>query len=271
MTDRMNDTVAEPAELPVADLKAADYEGFIDAVEDGRIFGWALDPRAPSEKLMVELYHGRTLLDRVVADRYREDLVDYGDGSGRHAFVYTLPRELWTADPAEFYACYIGTRVPLLRGPRCSRLRLPGDLDLAVSGGGGGGDFAEPGEPANLDRPAASSGADLDALTARIESCERAVVALVHLVHPSSDHELSKSARVEQVSAALETLRGELATIEDFAVRHDGRLKKAETALNLLEHTRDLPWHRRLDVWGLILGTAALVLAGLILGFGAGG
>lgn len=51
----------------------------------------------------------------MVADRFREDLRGYGDGSGRQAFVFTLPKPLWDAEPAAFHVVHAGSAVPLVR------------------------------------------------------------------------------------------------------------------------------------------------------------
>ncbi|MEQ8817613.1 MAG: hypothetical protein RLO51_24475 [Thalassobaculum sp.] len=96
-------------------VDAALFEGHVDAIEAGRIYGWALNPDDPSQRLQVTIHHGSEELGTVVADRFREDLRGYGDGSGRHAFVFTLPKSLWDAEPASFHVVHAGSPVPLMR------------------------------------------------------------------------------------------------------------------------------------------------------------
>lgn len=105
-------------------VDAALFEGHVDAIEAGRIYGWALDPADPAQPLRVTILHGEDALGTVVADRFREDLRNYGDGSGRHAFVFTLPKALWDADPAGFHVVHAGSSVPLVR-PEGELRKLP--------------------------------------------------------------------------------------------------------------------------------------------------
>ncbi|WP_193182392.1 hypothetical protein [Nisaea sediminum] len=228
------------------DILAAGYDGFIDAVEDGRIFGWALDPGDPDKKLEIDLFHGPEQIGQVTADRYREDLVQYGGGSGRHAFVFTLPKELWAEDAAAFYACFAGSNVPLLRGPRCTKLQSVAgtQIETLVSG----------------NNPAGGGGPDMDALLGRMESIERALVSLVHMAHPASDYEQQKAAKSGELQALVEALREEVASLESFAVRSDERLKKAETRLNRLDDPGALRWFERVHALGAVAGVGLLAI-----------
>ncbi|MBP2314234.1 hypothetical protein [Azospirillum soli] len=66
-------------------------EGRIDAIQGGRVYGWAWDRAHPADRLEVEFRaegpDGSPLvLGRAVADRAREDLVGGGYGDGQHAF-----------------------------------------------------------------------------------------------------------------------------------------------------------------------------------------
>ena len=47
------------------------FEGHVDAIEAGRIYGWALDPAAPGQPLRVTIFHGEDELGTVEADRFR--------------------------------------------------------------------------------------------------------------------------------------------------------------------------------------------------------
>jgi hypothetical protein len=65
----------------------AQIEGYIDAIEAGRVYGWAWDRSAPAERLSVEVCHGDKTLIRVIADQPRPDLAANGIGDGKYAFV----------------------------------------------------------------------------------------------------------------------------------------------------------------------------------------
>ncbi|MCG5238831.1 hypothetical protein [Azospirillum doebereinerae] len=80
----------QPDETAAAETAAA-IEGHIDAVQDGRVYGWAWDRTHPDDRLEVELRLERDggpplPLGRVVADRPRADLADNRIGDGAHAF-----------------------------------------------------------------------------------------------------------------------------------------------------------------------------------------
>ncbi len=96
--------VADPIDAP----QAAAIVGHIDALQGGRVFGWAWDGNHPADRLEVELRLERDggppeTLARVAADRPRPDLAGGGIGDGAHAFEaeVTLPEG---ADPSRVVA-----------------------------------------------------------------------------------------------------------------------------------------------------------------------
>ncbi|MBP2299000.1 hypothetical protein [Azospirillum picis] len=85
----LHEASAEAGPQPAA------IEGHIDAVQDGRLFGWAWDRNHPGDRLTVELRLERDggpplSLTRVAADRPRPDLAGGGIGDGAHAFEAEL-------------------------------------------------------------------------------------------------------------------------------------------------------------------------------------
>ncbi len=213
----MDETNRDTASLSDADVVASNYEGFIDAIEDGRIFGWAFDPEDKDSALAVEIFHGRSRLGRVVADRYRADLVHYGHNRGRNAFVFNLPKAYWAEDPSTFHACFEGSNVPLLRGPRCSRLS-PVDGSMTAD--------------SQTQSGQETSAATLDALLGRVEACERAIVSVVHLAHPGSPHQKEKAAEQATIYAKIENLRDDLSVLEEFFARNDRDIKEIKTLIS---------------------------------------
>ncbi|WP_286192190.1 hypothetical protein [Roseomonas genomospecies 6] len=102
----MPDTVA--ATPVAAEAAASVIEGRVDAVQAGRIYGWAWDRSYPTDRLPVEfradMPDGRSVvLGRTLADRPREDLLGGNFGDGHHAFEadLELPEGL---DPARVVA-----------------------------------------------------------------------------------------------------------------------------------------------------------------------
>lgn len=106
----MPDTaIPDPAAAEAATEAAPSViEGRVDAIQDGRIYGWAWDRSYPNDRMEVEFRadtpDGRGLvLGRTLADLPREDLVGGGFGDGHHAFEadLTLPPDL---DPTRVVA-----------------------------------------------------------------------------------------------------------------------------------------------------------------------
>ncbi|ABR63504.1 hypothetical protein GOC91_17135 [Sinorhizobium medicae] len=65
--------------------------GRVDAIDQGRIFGWAFDPAAPTKRLTIRVYVDGSAIAEAVADRNRPDLKRNGIGDGSHAFEIALP------------------------------------------------------------------------------------------------------------------------------------------------------------------------------------
>ncbi|OWW00182.1 hypothetical protein [Rhizobium sp. R693] len=86
--------MASPAERPDAASEQDDAKpmnGRVDAIDKGRVFGWAFDPMAPSQRLTVRVLLDGKVIAETVADRNRPDLRRNGIGDGKHAFEIALP------------------------------------------------------------------------------------------------------------------------------------------------------------------------------------
>jgi hypothetical protein len=70
---------------------APHIQGYIDAIEPDRVFGWAWNTTDPSERLTIEIRQGAELIVRLEANLPRPDLVANGIGDGRYAFVANIP------------------------------------------------------------------------------------------------------------------------------------------------------------------------------------
>lgn len=76
--------------------KAASPEGLagrVDAIDGGRLYGWAFDRSQPEARIGITVSLGTTLLVEVKADKLRSDLRRNGVGDGQHAFDIPLPEE----------------------------------------------------------------------------------------------------------------------------------------------------------------------------------
>ncbi|OWW04658.1 hypothetical protein ATY81_01345 [Rhizobium sp. R72] len=86
--------MASPAERPDAASEQDDAKpmtGRVDAIDMGRVFGWAFDPMAPSQRLTIRVLLDGKVIAETVADRNRPDLRRNGIGDGKHAFEIALP------------------------------------------------------------------------------------------------------------------------------------------------------------------------------------
>ncbi|MFD1329879.1 hypothetical protein [Mycoplana ramosa] len=86
--------MANPAERPDAAPEqdnAKPMNGRVDAIDMGRIFGWAFDPMAPDQRLTIRVLLDGKVIAEAVADRNRPDLRRNGIGDGKHAFEIALP------------------------------------------------------------------------------------------------------------------------------------------------------------------------------------
>ncbi|NLS05963.1 hypothetical protein HGP14_21700 [Rhizobium sp. P32RR-XVIII] len=86
--------MANPAERPDAASEqdnAKPMNGRVDAIDMGRVFGWAFDPMAPDQRLTIRVLLDGKVIAETVADRNRPDLRRNGIGDGKHAFEIALP------------------------------------------------------------------------------------------------------------------------------------------------------------------------------------
>lgn len=69
---------------------AARLEGFVDALDGGRLFGWAWDRLHPQERMRIEVTIDGTVVANATADQPRPDLRANSIGDGQHAFEVEL-------------------------------------------------------------------------------------------------------------------------------------------------------------------------------------
>lgn len=99
---------------------AARIEGYVDALDGTRLFGWAWDRLHPQERLQIEVVIGGAVVAGATADHPRPDLQANGIGDGRHAFEVELADLLPEGAEAIVVAMSpsTGERLPLeMRGP----------------------------------------------------------------------------------------------------------------------------------------------------------
>ena len=79
---------ADPGAIAATELPLG---GSLDICTRGMISGWACDSADPGRPVALEILNERSVIARVLANRYREDLETAGIGDGRHAFQVQIP------------------------------------------------------------------------------------------------------------------------------------------------------------------------------------
>jgi hypothetical protein len=68
--------------------------GRVDAIDNGRLYGWAFDRSHPNSRMQVIVSLGSQKIAEVTADKLRSDLRRNGVGDGQHAFDIPLPESV---------------------------------------------------------------------------------------------------------------------------------------------------------------------------------
>jgi len=97
--DQVTAAIAAPiAEEVIDDLGSgtgvSGLRGCLEAVVDGRAFGWAQDPGSPRRRLALSILVDGEPVAETVADLLRPSLLREGIGDGRHGFLVVLPSHL---------------------------------------------------------------------------------------------------------------------------------------------------------------------------------
>ena len=99
--------------------------GFVDDVAPGQISGWAVNLRAPSVRVSLDLVIDGVVVDTVVADQPRPDLAVAGMGDGFSAFVLNLKPDKAFQQPREVSIRVSGTQMELCNSPFLALPPLP--------------------------------------------------------------------------------------------------------------------------------------------------
>ena len=106
-----------PAGAPAAHPDTA-YSGFLEAVNDTQIVGWAWDRNRPDEAVTVNILDGKRLLESVKADGLRRDLVDAKCGTGKYGFLVSMPASMKDGQLHEIHAVVADTNFELEHSPK---------------------------------------------------------------------------------------------------------------------------------------------------------
>jgi hypothetical protein len=64
------------------------YEGYVDFSSTNQIRGWIFENGSPNTPLLVEILNGPNVIAKMMADQFRQDLLESDKGNGRHAFSF---------------------------------------------------------------------------------------------------------------------------------------------------------------------------------------
>ncbi|MCX5577478.1 hypothetical protein [Kaistia terrae] len=78
----------KPTEVPLG------LTGRVDAIDNGRLYGWAFDRSQPSSRMQIIVSLGSQRVAEATADKLRSDLRRNGVGDGQHAFDIPLPESV---------------------------------------------------------------------------------------------------------------------------------------------------------------------------------
>ena len=109
---------AVAADSKEAETTPTQFGGSFDKLEVASVGGWAWDSTRPNEPIKIEIYDGATLLSKVTASEYREDLKKAGKGDGKHAFNFALPATLRDGQSHTISIRYEGTSIELPGSPK---------------------------------------------------------------------------------------------------------------------------------------------------------
>ena len=87
-----------PSKAKIIQVKQDD--GYLDGADCNQIWGWAWDRNNPNGAVFVDIYDGNNLIaGNVLANLFRQDLLNAGKGNGNHAFVINTPASLKDGKP----------------------------------------------------------------------------------------------------------------------------------------------------------------------------
>lgn len=212
-----------PIESVDADTDAAarpsDIQGFVDAFEQRRAYGWAFDRAHPQARLRIELRFGDRQAGETIANRTRPDLLTGGVGDGACAFEVAIEDD---REPAA------GMTVVAVNPATGARHILPGPATAAPATPA----LVTPQDAAKveslLELLQSSQRRALTAMQAAERKFDDAATKLNRLPDLSRLNELSQS--LDQIRATQGDLARRIAEAEVFLVRFDSVLNGMEKA-----------------------------------------
>lgn len=225
---------------------AKPLKGRVDAIDQGRVFGWAFDPETPEKRLAIRVLLDGKVIAEALADRNRPDLKRNGIGDGNHAFEIALPEaaNARTGDLVVMAATDKGGELPL---------RVPKPDEQAAE--------------ALIAAPLAKVLDKLDVLMAaqrQLQVSQRSAMR-----QKLDDGEESETAGLSAISDDVASLRAEitqrLTDLDVHLMRLDGVVAGMEKSLNALKQRSSGELKPALLLLFVLAGFAAGAILSLVL------
>lgn len=115
---------ATPTPTPTP-VPTPNYGGYHEVADCNQISGWAWDSQQPNTPISVDIYADGNLLATVLADQFRQDLLNAGIGNGAHVFSLATPANLKDGQQHEIRVRYAGTSIDLSTTPKSITCSAP--------------------------------------------------------------------------------------------------------------------------------------------------
>ncbi|WP_171062833.1 putative Ig domain-containing protein [Larkinella sp. C7] len=116
-----NACTSDPASVTVvvnAPTVTGSFDGFIYGADCATFRGWAWDRNKPNTVLSIDILDGANVIATLMADQFRQDLVNAGKGNGKHAFIWSIPEILKDGLPHNLSARVTGNSFVLKDSPK---------------------------------------------------------------------------------------------------------------------------------------------------------
>lgn len=124
----------KPTSVPKS-LLVNDIRGSLDKCDAIGIDGWAFNKIKQGDPLEIEILADGQLIGRVMADKYREDLLAAGFGNGNHSFKIDPPPGLFDGNEHLIEAREVSTGFLLPNSPKVFKAVLDKSDDIRLDGG----------------------------------------------------------------------------------------------------------------------------------------
>ena len=141
---------------PPTHAQGPSFDGFHESANCSVITGWAWDANQPNTSINVDIFSDNVFVATVLADTFRQDLLDAGKGNGNHGFSFNVPDKLKDSQPHSIRVRFANSSLSLFNSPRtinCALFVFQGFHEIANCNtiSGWAWDANQPNTPINID------------------------------------------------------------------------------------------------------------------------